>query len=116
LASWAQAKQSAAIAEFARRHPPAWVHDDGVDGFESVSRYVAEEIACPLSLTVRGAENRVDLALRLSEALPETQQAWERGELDWPRSRAADMSIYSQRSRHGDLRQRLLDQRIRLPG
>ncbi|MBO0881594.1 MAG: DUF222 domain-containing protein, partial [Mycobacterium sp.] len=32
-----------------------------------------------------GAGNRVDLALRLAEALPATQQAWQRGDLDWPR-------------------------------
>lgn len=82
LASWAQAMQSRAIAEFAGRRPPAWMHDDEVG---TASRYVAEEIACALSLTVRGAENRLDLALRLHDALPETQQAWERGDLDWPR-------------------------------
>jgi hypothetical protein len=43
LASWAQAMQSAATAQFARRRPPAWVHDDGVAGYASASRYVAEE-------------------------------------------------------------------------
>lgn len=83
LASWAQAKQSAAIAELAKRRPPAWLHDDGIDDYPAVSQYVAEEIACALSLTVRGAENRLDLALRLDDALPETRLAWERGDLDW---------------------------------
>jgi hypothetical protein len=76
LASWAQARQSAVIAEFAKRCPPEWVDD---------ARYVPEEIACALSLTVRGAGNRLALAQRLDEALPETRQAWESGVLDWPR-------------------------------
>jgi hypothetical protein len=78
LASWAQAKQSAVIAEFASRRPPEWADD---------ARFVPEEIACALSLslTVRGASNRVDLALRLDDALPETRQAWESGAVDWPR-------------------------------
>jgi hypothetical protein len=76
LASWAQAKQSAVIAEFAKRRPPEWVDD---------ARYVPEEIACALSLTVRGASNRLTLAQRLDEALPETRDAWEAGVLDWPR-------------------------------
>jgi hypothetical protein len=76
LASWAQARQSAVIAEFAKRRPPEWIDD---------ARYVPEEIACALSLTVRGANNRLALAQRLDDALPETPQAWEAGELDWPR-------------------------------
>jgi hypothetical protein len=75
LASWAQARQSAVIAEFAKRRPPEWGDD---------ARYVPEEIACALSLTVRGAGNRLALAQRLDEALPETRQAWESGKLDWP--------------------------------
>jgi uncharacterized protein DUF222/HNH endonuclease len=76
LASWAQARQSAVIAEFASRRPPEWADD---------ARFVPEEIACALSLTVRGAGNRLALAQRLDEALPETRDAWEAGELDWPR-------------------------------
>ncbi len=85
LASWAQAQQSRAIALFANCRPPAYIHDDGLLGHQTVSRYVTDEVACALSLTNRGAGNRVDLALRLAEALPATQQAWQRGDLDWPR-------------------------------
>jgi hypothetical protein len=85
LASWAQALQSRAIAVFAGKRPPAYIHDDGLLGHETVSRYVTDEVACALSLTNRGAGNRIDLALRLAEALPETQAAWQRGDLDWPR-------------------------------
>lgn len=81
LASWAQARQSAVIAEFAKRRPPEWADGDEA----TVNRYATEEIACALSLTVRGAGNRLDLAIRLDEALPETRDAWEAGLLDWPR-------------------------------
>lgn len=81
LASWAQARQSAVIAEFAKRRPPEWMDDDAA----TANRYATEEIACALSLTVRGAGNRLDLATRLDEALPGTRDAWESGELDWPR-------------------------------
>lgn len=81
MASWAQAKQSAVIAEFAKRRPPEWTDDNNA----TVHRYATEEIACALSLTVRGAGNRLDLAQRLDEALPETHAAWESGVLDWPR-------------------------------
>src|SRR5690349_20418970 len=70
LASWAQARQSQAIARFAGCRPPAYLHDDSLLGHETVSRYVTDEVACALSLTNRGAGNRVDLALRLAEALP----------------------------------------------
>lgn len=81
LASWAQARQSAVIAEFAKRRPPQFMDDDAA----TVDRFATEEIACALSLTVRGAGNRLNLATRLDEALPETRDAWEAGELDWPR-------------------------------
>jgi hypothetical protein len=81
LASWAQAKQSAVIAEFAKRRPPEWMDDSAA----TVNRFATEEIACALSLTVRGAGNRLELAMRLDEALPGTREAWEAGKLDWPR-------------------------------
>jgi hypothetical protein len=55
------------------------------DSEATVNRYATEEIACALSLTVRGAGNRLDLAQRLDEALPKTRDAWESGVLDWPR-------------------------------
>src|SRR4051794_30088044 len=54
VASWAQARQSAVIAEFAKRRPPEWMDNDEA----TVNRYATEEIACALSLTVRGAGNR----------------------------------------------------------
>lgn len=85
LASWAQALQSRAIGEFARRSPPCPEHDQGFGGHPDISRYVTDEIACALSLTPRAAETRLTLAIRLDEALTATYEAWQRGDLDWPR-------------------------------
>lgn len=81
LAAWAQANQAKMVAELASRRPPA-PFDDGFKSAD-VSRYVVEEISCALSLTRRGAENRLSLALEVTESLPGTLAAWERGDLDW---------------------------------
>jgi hypothetical protein len=83
LASWAQANQAKMLAEFAYRREPSGLYDEGFDRCEQVSRYVVDEISCALSLTRRGAENRLSTALQLSESLPGTLAAWKRGTLDW---------------------------------
>jgi len=85
LASWAQAKQAKMLAAFAYRRPPSGLHDDGFQQSADISRYAVEEISCALSLTRRGAENRLGLALQLTTSLPGTLAAWERGDLDWPK-------------------------------
>jgi hypothetical protein len=82
IASWAQANQAKVLAELAFRRPPTGPYDDGFEKSEIVSRFVVDEISCALSLTRRGAENRLGLALQLTESLPDTLEAWQRGDLD----------------------------------
>jgi len=85
IASWAQAHQARMLAAFAYRRPPTGLHDEGFQQSDNISRFAVDEISCALSLTKRGAENRLGLALQLTESLPGTLAAWERGDLDWPR-------------------------------
>jgi len=85
LASWAQAKQAKILAAFAYRRPPRGPYDDGFQQSADISRFAVDEISCALALTRRGAENRLGLALQLTDSLPGTLAAWERGELDWPK-------------------------------
>jgi uncharacterized protein DUF222 len=85
IASWAQANQAKMLAELAYRRPPTGPYDEGFEKSERVSRFVVDEISCALSLTHRGAENRLGVAMQLSDSLPETLEAWQRGDLDWRR-------------------------------
>lgn len=85
MASWAQANQAIALAELAYRRPPTGLYDNGFEKPEHVSRFVVDEISCALSLTRRGAENRLGLAMQLTDSLPQTLEAWQRGDLDWRR-------------------------------
>jgi len=85
IASWAQAKQAKMLAAFAYRRPPSGPYDDGFQNSDTISRFAADEISCALSLTKRGAENRLGLAVQLTDSLPGTLAAWERGDLDWPK-------------------------------
>jgi len=85
IASWAQAKQARMLAAFAYRRPPSGPHDDGFQNSDTISRFAADEISCALSLTKRGAENRLGLAVQLTDSLPGSLAAWECGDLDWPK-------------------------------
>lgn len=85
LAAWAQANQAKMLAEFAYRREPTGLYDEGFDRCPMVSRYAIDEISCLLSLTRRGAESRLGVALQLAESLPGTLSAWEHGTLDWPK-------------------------------
>jgi hypothetical protein len=83
LASWSQAMQARALATFAYRRPTSGPYDSGFRRSESISRFAADEISCALGLTRRGAEDRLGIALQLSDSVPDTLEALERGALDW---------------------------------
>jgi hypothetical protein len=80
IASWAAARELAAVAELARRRP-----DDGLSG--SGREYVADELAAALTLTVRTAGLERDLAIQLAHRLPDTLAALAEGRIDLPRAR-----------------------------
>lgn len=54
---------------------------------EEVWEFASMEIAAALHLTRRSADNRLDLALRLTERLPDVLEALARGDIDLPRAR-----------------------------
>ena len=94
LASWAAARQLAAIAELAARRPtrppPDGVagHDDaGHPGMPSISEFAVDEVAAALRLSRCAAGARLHLAVELTR-LPDTAAALARGLVDVPRVRA----------------------------
>jgi hypothetical protein len=82
LAGWAQARQARLLAEFARRRPG----DDPVmvatDKSCALGRFAPDEVGLALKLSRLTAKARLGRAVQLSEVLPETLHAWQRGELD----------------------------------
>src|SRR5215469_16258147 len=86
-ASWAQARELAAIAELARRRPAdrtsAWPSAKFPAG---VSEFAADEVALALTLTRRSAGAQLDLALALA-ARPGTAAMLEAGEIDLLKAR-----------------------------
>ena len=86
-ASWAQARELAAIAELARRRPAdrtsAWPAAKFPAG---VSEFTADEVALALTLTRRSAGAQLDLALALA-ARPGTAAMLEAGEIDLLKAR-----------------------------
>ncbi|MBO0776156.1 MAG: hypothetical protein J2P34_07555, partial [Actinobacteria bacterium] len=77
LASWAAAGEAAAVAELNRRRL-AQV-EAGAD--PRLAEHVSDEIAVPLTLTMRGADVLLDFACRLDE-LPLTKAALAAGDID----------------------------------
>src|SRR5215470_12725925 len=70
--------ESRALARFARLRPGEWG--------EMVSRYMADEIGVAAKWTTRYANSRLELAYALTQRLPGTLQALERGEVDLRRA------------------------------
>jgi hypothetical protein len=84
LASWAVAGEHAAVAELlGRRERDAAAHPGGL-GCQPVD-YVADELACALTLTRRSAENLAGRAAWLSD-LPSTAAALRCGQIDVPKA------------------------------
>ena len=88
LASWAQARELAAVAALARRRPA-----DGTppaarpDEFPAkLSEFIAAEVAAALTLTGQAAGAELDLALDLA-ARPATAAELEAGRIDLPRAK-----------------------------
>ena len=82
LAGWAQARQARLLAEFARRRPgddPTLV---ATDKSCALGRFAPDEVGLALKLSRLTAKARLGRAVQLSEVLPETLHAWQRGELD----------------------------------
>jgi hypothetical protein len=87
LASWAQSRELAAIAELRRRR----VQDDEgndpghriLDAHESV----CQEVSAALTVTGNAASTLVHLAERLTTTLPGTRRALESGRIDLPKAR-----------------------------
>jgi Domain of unknown function (DUF222) len=77
--AYAQAQQLKAIAELAelRRHPNGQLDD-----------YIADEIAVALTISGAAAGQRLHLALDLTDRLPSTLAALDRGDIDILRARA----------------------------
>ena len=80
--SWAQARELAAIAELARRRPADRTPPAAPGQFPAeLSEWVADEVAMALTLTQRGGEHQLGLALSLA-ARPATAAALEAGRID----------------------------------
>ena len=85
--SWAQARELAAIAEVARRRPADRTPAAEPGRFPAVlSEFLPDEIAMALTLTQRGAEIQVGLALDLA-ARPAIAVALEAGRIDLYKAR-----------------------------
>ena len=80
IASWAMARELAAVAELARRRPA-----DGLPG--SGREFVADELAVALTLTGRAAQDERDLAWQLAKTLPATLAALGEGQIDLAKAR-----------------------------
>lgn len=87
IASWAAARQSRLLAEFARRRP-ADPRDVAAQGPGAVSRWAPDEIALALSVSRLAAGQRLAQARRLTETLPATLDAHEAGRIDATKVRA----------------------------
>ena len=80
--SWAQARELAAIAELARRRPADRTPPPAPGQFPAeLSEFTADEVAMALTLTQRGGERQLGLALDLA-ARPATAAALEAGRID----------------------------------
>ena len=87
-ASWAQARELAAVAELARRRPAGGTPPAAAPGgFPArLSEFIAAEVAAALTLTGCAAGAELDLALDLA-ARPATAAALEAGRIDLPRAK-----------------------------
>ncbi len=87
LSSWAAAGELAAVSELtARRERGAGVYGPGSSVRQPVD-CVADELACALTLTRRGAENLADRARSLAD-LPATAAGLRLGRIDMPKALA----------------------------
>jgi hypothetical protein len=87
LTSWAQARKLNLIAELARRRPADRTPPAPPGEFPvKLSEFLPDEIAMALTLTQRGAENQVGLALDLA-ARPRIAAALEAGRIDLYKAR-----------------------------
>jgi hypothetical protein len=87
VVSWAQAAQLAALAELARRRPPAGPRESTAR-LSSVSEFAVDEVAAALRLSRSAAGARLHVALELAERLPATAAALRHGQIDFPKARA----------------------------
>src|SRR5215469_6376984 len=87
-ASWAQARELAAVAELARRRPAEGTPPAAAPGAfpAKLSEFAADEVALALTLTGRAAGAELDLALDLA-ARPATAAALEAGHIDLPKAK-----------------------------
>src|SRR5215469_7398670 len=88
-ASWAQARELAAVAELARRRPAEGTPPAAPGGFPAaVSEFTADEVAMALTLTGRAAGAELDLALDLA-ARRRPRRRWRPGRSTCPRPRSS---------------------------
>jgi len=90
----AQARQLKAFADLAelRRHPDGHYDD-----------HTADELALALNISRVAANQRLELALTLTERLPATLAALEAGEIDLIRARALAVETYALTAEHATL-------------
>ncbi|MDR3036606.1 MAG: 13E12 repeat family protein, partial [Kitasatospora sp.] len=102
-ASWAQARELAAVAELARRRPADGTPPGAAPGElpARLSEFVAAEVAMALTLTGRAAGAELDLALDLA-ARPATAAALEAGEIDLPRAKIITSLLGPLSTAHAD--------------
>ena len=77
LSSWTAGGELAAVAELNRRR----IADAEAGGDAHLAEHVADELAVPLTLTARGADQLLDFACRLGR-LPRTSAALAAGDID----------------------------------
>ena len=88
LASWAQARELAAVAALARRRPADGTPPAARPGEfpAKLSEFIAAEVAAALTLTGQAAGAELDLALDLADR-PAIAAALEAGQIDLPRAK-----------------------------
>jgi hypothetical protein len=88
VASWAAARELAAVAELARRRPADRTPPAAGDGFPPVmSEFIPDEVAAALTLTRGAAADETTLAIDLAGPLAPTAALLAEGRIDLPRAR-----------------------------
>src|SRR5487761_1070299 len=88
VASWAAARELAAVAELARRRPADRTPPGLAGGFPPVlSEFIPDEVAAALTLTRGAADGETTLAIDLAGPLAPTAALLAEGRIDLPRAR-----------------------------
>ncbi|MGH3684306.1 MAG: DUF222 domain-containing protein [Pseudonocardiaceae bacterium] len=94
VTSWAAARQTVLLAEFARRRPGDHPLAANSDSPSRCSEFAPDEVALALRLSRMTATGRLVMAQTLVRDLPGTLAAWEAGVIDSLKARAITETAY----------------------